>query len=62
MAITLGDTEREAAWRKEVRNFIEAEAPAALRAGASDEGEGSLFGRMGAIKEWREKVAAKGCS
>ncbi len=59
MAITLGDNEREAAWRQEVRAFIEKEAPAALRAG-SDEGEGSLFGRMGAIKEWREKVAAKG--
>ncbi|MFN8615643.1 MAG: acyl-CoA dehydrogenase family protein [Dehalococcoidia bacterium] len=60
MAITLGDTEREATWRKEVRDFIEKEAPAALRSGGSDEGEGSLFGRMGAIKEWREKVAAKG--
>ena len=59
MAITLGDSEREAAWRKEVRDFIEKETPAALRAGG-DEGEGSLFGRMGAIKEWREKLATKG--
>lgn len=59
MAITLGDTEREALWRKEVRQFIDTEAPAALRSG-SEEFEGSLFGRLGAIKEWREKVAAKG--
>ncbi|MGE3076037.1 MAG: acyl-CoA dehydrogenase family protein [Dehalococcoidia bacterium] len=59
MVITLADTEREAAWRKEVRDFINNEAPAALKAGG-EEGENSLFGRMGAIKEWREKVAAKG--
>ncbi|MGE0597809.1 MAG: acyl-CoA dehydrogenase family protein [Dehalococcoidia bacterium] len=59
MVITLADTEREAAWRKEVRDFINNEAPAALKSG-SEEGENSLFGRMGAIKEWREKVAAKG--
>jgi alkylation response protein AidB-like acyl-CoA dehydrogenase len=59
MAITLGDTEREAKWREEVREFIKNQAPAALRSGG-DEGEGSLFGRMGAIKEWREKVAEKG--
>jgi alkylation response protein AidB-like acyl-CoA dehydrogenase len=59
MVITLADTEKEAAWRKEVRDFIQNEAPAALKSG-SDDGEGSLFGRMGAIKEWREKVAAKG--
>ncbi len=59
MVITLGDTEREATWRKEVRHFIDTETPKAMRAG-SDEGEGSLFGRMGAIKEWREKLATKG--
>ena len=59
MVITLADTEKEAAWRKEVREFINTQAPAALRAG-SEEGEGSLFGRMGAIKEWREKIAEKG--
>ncbi|GIW17049.1 acyl-CoA dehydrogenase family protein [Tepidiforma sp.] len=59
MAINLGDNEREAAWRKEVREFIEKEAPAALRAGGEG-GEGSLFARMGAIKEWRDKLAAKG--
>ncbi|MEX0781440.1 MAG: acyl-CoA dehydrogenase family protein [Dehalococcoidia bacterium] len=59
MAINLGDSPKEAAWRKEVREFIDSEAPAALRSGA-DQGEGALFGRMGAIKEWREKVAKKG--
>ena len=59
MAITLGDNEREAKWRDEVREFIKTQAPTALRSG-SDDGEGSLFGRMGAIKEWREKVAEKG--
>jgi len=59
MAITLGDTEREAKWRDEVREFIKTQAPAALKT-ASEEGEGSLFGRMCAIKEWREKVAEKG--
>ena len=59
MVITLADTEKEAAWRQEVRNFINTQAPAALKAG-SDEGENTMFGRMGAIKEWREKVAEKG--
>ncbi len=59
MAINLGDSPKEAAWRKEVREFIDKEVPAALKSGG-DQGEGSLFGRMGAIKEWREKVAAKG--
>ena len=60
MVITLSDSEREAAWRKEVRDFIQREAPAALKSGGDEGGENSLFGRMGAIKEWREKVAAKG--
>jgi len=59
MAINLGDSEHEAAWRKEVRAFIEKETPSALRS-AGDQGEGALFGRMGAIKEWRDRVAAKG--
>src|SRR5690606_2831703 len=36
MVITLADNEREAAWRKEVRDFIEKEAPAALKAGSDD--------------------------
>ena len=38
MAITLGDSEREAIWRKEVRDFIQNEAPAALK-GDMDQGE-----------------------
>ena len=59
MTISLGDTEREAAWRKEVRTFIKSEAPAALQTGG-EQGENALFGRMGAIKEWRDKVVQKG--
>ena len=59
MTISLGDTEQEAAWRKEVRTFITNEAPAALQAGG-EQGENALFGRMGAIKEWRDKVVKKG--
>ncbi|MEO6043523.1 MAG: acyl-CoA dehydrogenase family protein [Tepidiformaceae bacterium] len=59
MTISLGDTEQEAAWRKEVRTFITSEAPAALQAGG-EQGENALFGRMGAIKEWRDKVVKKG--
>ena len=59
MAINLGDSPKEAAWRKEVREFIDSEVPASLKS-AADQGEGSLFGRIGAIKEWREKVAKKG--
>ena len=59
MTISLGDTEQEAAWRKEVRTFITNEAPAALQTGG-EQGENALFGRMGAIKEWRDKVVKKG--
>ena len=59
MTISLGDTEQEAAWREEVRTFITNEAPAALQAGG-EQGENALFGRMGAIKEWRDKVVKKG--
>jgi hypothetical protein len=59
MPINLGDNETEAKWRAEVREFIEKEAPDGLKS-ARDEGEGSLFGRMGAIKEWRDKVAKRG--
>jgi len=59
LAINLGDSEHEAAWRQEVRDFIRSQAPAALLSGG-DQGENALFGRLGAIKEWRDKVAAKG--
>lgn len=67
MAINLGDTEQEAAWRQEVRDFIKAEAPKELaggpargRGGDGDGGEGALFARMGAMKAWRDKLADKG--
>ena len=45
MTINLGDSEHESAWRKEVRAFIDKEAPAALKSGV-DQGEGALFGRQ----------------
>ncbi|GAB4327020.1 MAG: acyl-CoA dehydrogenase family protein [Dehalococcoidia bacterium] len=59
MAINLGDNEREAAWRKEVRAFIENEVPEALKSAPGD-GEGGLFGRGPALKEFRDKLAARG--
>lgn len=58
MAINLGDTEREAAWRGEVRTFIDANK--GVFKDGDPEGENTLFGRMGAIKEWRDRVAEKG--
>ena len=57
MAINLGDNASEAAWRQEVREFIKAEAPSEL---TDATGEGGLFARMGAVKEWRDRVAKKG--
>jgi alkylation response protein AidB-like acyl-CoA dehydrogenase len=60
MAINLGDSEQEAQWRSEVREFIEAEGKPLFAKSSSGEGENALFGRMGAIKQWRERVAAKG--
>jgi len=58
MAINLGDSEREAAWRQEIREFIKNEAPKELF--EPGDGEGGLFARAGAVKAWRDKVAAKG--
>ncbi len=60
MAINLGDSAHEAAWRLEVRKFIDAEAPAALKEPSEGDLEGGLFARFGAMKEWRDRVAAKG--
>ena len=64
MAITLGDNEREATWRKEVREFIKNETPAAMRQPAGDGGEAAMFARgrdaMGAMKEWRDKIIGRG--
>jgi alkylation response protein AidB-like acyl-CoA dehydrogenase len=63
MSITLGDNEREATWRKEVRDFIKNETPAAMRQ-TGEGGEAAMFARgrdaMGAMKEWRDKIIAKG--
>ena len=58
MAIDLGDSEREAAFRVEVKAFIDNEVPQSWH--NREQGEGSLFGRMGAVKELREKIAEKG--
>jgi alkylation response protein AidB-like acyl-CoA dehydrogenase len=58
MPITLNDNAHEAAWRQEVRAFIN-ENRSVFKEG-SDDAENSLFGRLGAIKEWRERVAKKG--
>lgn len=60
MPITLADSEREAAWRKEVRQFIDENKGVFANAGSDEGGEGSLFGRMGGVKQWRDKVAEKG--
>ncbi len=64
MTITLGDNEREATWRKEVRDFIKNETPAAMRQPGDGGGEGAMFARgrdaMGAMREWRDKIIAKG--
>ena len=57
--VTFADSEREAAWRREVREFIQKEAPKELL-GAGELGEGAFFSRLGAIKAWRDKLAQKG--
>jgi alkylation response protein AidB-like acyl-CoA dehydrogenase len=55
------DTPAEAAWRQEVRSFLQQELPAGLRQGERDlDGEGGLFGRGELMAEWRRRVAAKG--
>jgi alkylation response protein AidB-like acyl-CoA dehydrogenase len=58
MPITLKDNERESTWRKEVRTFIDANK--SVFANREEDIENSLFGRLGAVKEWRERVAKKG--
>ncbi len=64
MAINLGDNPHEATWRKEVRDFIANETPAAMRQTGDAGGEGALFARgrdaMGAMLEWRNKIIARG--
>ncbi len=60
MPITLADSERELEWRKEVRQFINDNRGIFANAAVDEGGEGSMFGRMGAFKQWRDKVAEKG--
>ncbi|MFN0147831.1 MAG: acyl-CoA dehydrogenase family protein [Dehalococcoidia bacterium] len=58
MPITLADNAHEAAWRLEVRAFINENK--GVFSAAPEDAENSLFGRLGAVKEWRERVAKKG--
>ncbi len=55
--MNFADTAAEATWRQEVRSFLRTEMPAGLR---DMDGEGGLFGRSEAMREWRNRVAAKG--
>ena len=61
MPITLADNPAESAWRKEVQQFISTEGKV-FRQQQAAEGdiEGAMFGRIGSVKVWREKVAQKG--
>jgi len=63
MAITLGDNETEAAWRKHVREFIKTETPDSFR-NPTDQGEGAMFARgrdaIGPMLEWRKKIIERG--
>ncbi|HXK32415.1 MAG TPA: acyl-CoA dehydrogenase family protein [Dehalococcoidia bacterium] len=63
------DTPEEAAWRKEVRDFLEKEYPPELRGlgggrrGGNDEGEGLFRDRSkegDPIKRWRSALASRG--
>ena len=58
MAIDLNDSGREAAFRVDVKDFIANEVPDSWR--NRERGEDSMFGRMGAVKELRSKIADKG--
>ena len=58
-----GDTPEEAAWRKEVRDFLEKEYPEELkRGGGARDGEGIFRGpnESPAMKQWRKALAARG--
>jgi len=58
-----GDTPEEAAWRKEVRDFLEKEYPEELkRGGGARDGEGIFRGpnESPAMKQWRKALASRG--
>jgi alkylation response protein AidB-like acyl-CoA dehydrogenase len=59
MPITLRDNASESAWRSTVRGFIDANK-GIFKDQGDEAGEGGLFGRMGAMKEWRDRVAKQG--
>src|SRR5581483_8206260 len=55
----LTDTAEEAAWRHEVRSFVDAEAPAEYR--IQHQPPVDSYGRGDALfQEWRRRVAARG--
>jgi alkylation response protein AidB-like acyl-CoA dehydrogenase len=55
--VNFADTPQEAVWRREVRGFLKENLPREL---FDNDGEGALFGRGAAMREWRKRVAAKG--
>jgi alkylation response protein AidB-like acyl-CoA dehydrogenase len=55
--VNFTDTPTEAVWRQEVRDFITESLPKEINEG---DGEGALFGRLGAMKVWRQRVADRG--
>jgi alkylation response protein AidB-like acyl-CoA dehydrogenase len=57
------DTTEEAAWRKEVRDFLEKEHPPELRRGGGEREEAGLFrgpNETSAMKKWRSALASRG--
>jgi len=52
------DNPAEATWRQEVRSFLHEQLPDELKGGFDY--EDGLFGRMQAMKTWRQRVADKG--
>jgi alkylation response protein AidB-like acyl-CoA dehydrogenase len=56
----LRDSQEEAAFRKEVRAFLEKELPSNERGDAMTAGVGYDRSRFEALKDWRKKLSAKG--
>ena len=54
--MNFADTPQETVWRQEVRGFLKESMPKELH----EDGEGTLFGRGAAMREWRRRVATKG--
>ncbi len=60
MTITLADTSQETAWRDEVREFIKEEGLPLFAEQTGEDAEGGILGRLGTIREWRNRVARRG--